>query len=65
MAKSQPEVKEVKIERSEEGQIILVTVYKEVVTKKKRAVKLRGRQTSDAQLLGGWGHNSLSSKPKC
>lgn len=64
MAKNQPEVKEVKLVTLESGEIVTVVVYEEKESKRPRKVKTRGKQTSDASLIGGWGHSCFKN-PGC
>jgi len=65
MAKGQPKVKEFKTERLESGEMVVIAVYEEKETKRKRQVKCRGKQTSDFNLIGDWQRNPYKGAPRC
>jgi hypothetical protein len=56
-------IKEIKVERTSDGQVILVTVYEAKKKKEPVKVRIRGRQTSDFSLMTQW-HRNPSKKPK-
>jgi hypothetical protein len=53
MSKKQ-EIISFKTEKTEDGKTVLIAVYAPAGKPKRRICKIRGKQTSDFDLVGGW-----------
>ena len=64
MSRKQAQVVEFKIEKMENGETVVVAVYKAEDSKSKKKVKCRGKQTKDFNLVGGWQRDPYKG-PRC